>query len=403
MRLELGQVIEAAECAWAAGEHAAAGLLLEALAFRAEDARYGAGQLSRGSQRAPTVADIEDGWVRVEEIVQTAEAAADRAEALCEGLDDRKARRWAEAARTSATAARAIVDARNHAYTFHADPSFSFGEGWYLSAAAALSQLAARRSDPRIEPVTIQVEPNQAQTAAVERFLREAGLSERVVPARPRPRANKPLTDIVARGFRAFGDDAVAAVRRALVGAGPLLDEVVAWAEAGLEGAPEGPKVLLWVRYARHHPHRNTTFAELSELARFALEAGVTPILVGDALRDGDAVPSGAVDWTLFWKQALFQGEQMRRAQLHLFEHLRRDHRLIGQTGVTTAGMDGPALSGLPTMYLTQPSNPRMRAWVGAVPGYEEVVRDEGYLDQVVRTLERWRDTPAVPAPIDEA
>ena len=80
----------------------------------------------------------------------------------------------------------------------------------------------------------------------------------------------------------------------------------------------------------------------------------------------------------------------MRRAQLHLFEHLRRVHRLVGQIGVTTAGMDGPALMGLPTQYLTAESNVRMREWVGAVPGYEEVVRDESYLERVQTVLQRW-------------
>jgi hypothetical protein len=106
-------------------------------------------------------------------------------------------------------------------------------------------------------------------------------------------------------------------------------------------------------------------------------------------MRHGDA-PAGAVDMTLFWKDPLFQGEDMRRAQLQLFEHLKRAHGLVGQLGVTTAGMDGPALMGLPTMYLTDTSNVRMREWVGAVPGYREVVRGEGYLERVSDTLRRW-------------
>ncbi|MCK5800798.1 MAG: hypothetical protein KAI47_26605 [Deltaproteobacteria bacterium] len=39
-------------------------------------------------------------------------------------------------AEAAARDARKIVDDRNHAYTFHTTPSFSFGEGWYLVAAA---------------------------------------------------------------------------------------------------------------------------------------------------------------------------------------------------------------------------------------------------------------------------
>ncbi len=82
----------------------------------------------------------------------------------------------------------------------------------------------------------------------------------------------------------------------------------------------------------------------------------------------------------------------MRRAQLQLFEHLKGAHGLVGQLGVTTAGMDGPALMGLPTMYLTQSPNVRLGKWVGAVPGYQEIVRDDTYLTRISQTLRRWSD-----------
>ena len=82
----------------------------------------------------------------------------------------------------------------------------------------------------------------------------------------------------------------------------------------------------------------------------------------------------------------------MRRAQLQLFEQLRRAHGLVGQLGVTTAGMDGPALMGLPTLYLTDAPNVRLGRWVGAVPGYRELVRGAAYLDEVTRTLRHWAE-----------
>ena len=66
-----------------------------------------------------------------------------------------------------------------------------------------------------------------------------------------------------------------------------------------------------------------------------------------------------------------------------------------GQLGVTTAGMDGPALMGLPTLYLTDAPNVRMRAWVGAVPGYRELVRGENYLERASDTLREWADRQA--------
>src|SRR5690606_33854373 len=72
-----GEALRIAEAAGAAkGVRAVGTILTRAHAARAEDARHGAGQLARGSQRAPTTADCDDGWRRVESIVADAEASA---------------------------------------------------------------------------------------------------------------------------------------------------------------------------------------------------------------------------------------------------------------------------------------------------------------------------------------
>ena len=283
----------------------------------------------------------------------------------------------AERAESAAREARRIVDDRNHAYTFHADPGFSFGEGWYLAAAAVLAGVA------------IQVEPDKPQTPQAERFLRDAGLASRLTPYRSRPRANKQLPEIVAQAFRRDPLASQRALRAAFLGAGPVPSAIADWADGTLSRSPAGNKVLIWLRYSEHHPGRNTQYVELVELSRRAVEAGLVPLLVGDAIRDGEP-PADAVDMTLWWKEPLFQGPDMRRAQLQLFEHLVREHSLVGQLGVTTAGMDGPALMGLPTIYLTDDPNVRLGEWVGAVPGYEEVVRTEGHLARLSDTLKRW-------------
>jgi hypothetical protein len=352
--------------------------LVNAHAARARDARHGAGQLSLGAQRAPTGAACDDGWQRVEEIVAVAEASALVAARMAAELDNNPAWKAARAAEAAARDARRIVDERNHAYTFHADPGFSFGEGWYLAAAAVLAGVA------------IQIEPGKPQTSQAERFLRDAGLGAET-PYRSRPRANKHLPEIVARAFRVDPLSAQRKLRAAFLGDAPIPPTVIEWADRGLAGVSSGKKVLLWVRYGAHHPTRNSTVPELVELARRALAANCVPVLVGDAVHDG-GVPSGAVDMTLFWKEPIFQGADMRRAQLQFFEHLTGAHGLVGQLGVTTAGMDGPALMGLATMYLTDAPNVRLGTWVGTVPGYREIVRGDGYLDRVSDQLRRWAD-----------
>ena len=351
--------------------------LVKAHAARAQDARHGVGQLSQGSQRAPTRDDCDDGWRRVEAIAKVAEVAAIEATCLATQANTKAALKVARSAEAAAMDARRIVDQRNHAYTFHASPGFSFGEGWYVAAAATVAE------------VSIQVEPGKPQTAQAEQFLRDAGLGKRLVPYRSRPRSNKHLPEIIERAFRTAPNDAQRKLRAAFLGDAPIPKAIVDWCDGTLAAVPKGKKVLLWLRYAAYHPMRNTSYLELVQLVEQILALGLVPILIGDALRDGEA-PLGTVDMTLFWKRPLFQGVNMRRAQLQLFEHLKGAHGLVGQVGVTTAGMDGPALMGLPTMYLTQEPNVRLGRWVGAVPGYQEIVRDDTSLMRISRTLEQW-------------
>jgi hypothetical protein len=352
-------------------------VLLRAQAARTEDARYGAGQLSRGSQRAPTLTDCEDGWQRVGQIVCNAEGAALEAARLARLLNTVKAREIARRAEVAAKNARKIVIERNRAYTFHADPGFSFGEGWYLAAAALLAG------------ISIQIKPGAAQELQAKRFLLDAGLEGSLCPYRPRPANPKHLTHIIAEAFHADGPEAQCTLRAAFLGDESPAASLRSWIDGNVGGNPEW-KVLLWVRTGDHDALRNTCFDELRQLSELVLNAGLTPIFFGDAV-PADLVPTGGVDLTLCWKEPLFQGADMRRAQLQLFEELRYRHGLVGQIGVTTAGMDGPALMGLPTLYLTQERNVRLGKWVGAVPGYQEVVRRSGYFEIIAATLHQWR------------
>lgn len=351
-------------------------VLARAQAARAEDALHGANQLSLSAQRAPSPEDCDDGWRTVAELAEVAADAARRAAEAARLVPERGAAM--DAARrgaTAADAASALLSHRNDAYVFHATPGFSFGEGWHVAAAALLGG------------VTVQVEPDQPHTAQAERFLRDAGLGASVRPARPRPRAAKQVTGIVARAFAADPSGARARVRAAFLGGVPAPPDVRSFVD-GRAGEYPGPKVLVWIRRGGHHPGRNTSPAELGELVALVGAAGARAVLVGDAAFG--PVPEGALDLTLFWKEPLFQAEDGRRAQLQLFEHLAAAHGVVGQLGVTTAGMDGPALLGLPTLYLTEAINPRMRAWVGAVPGYVEVVRGAGHLDRIRAEIIRW-------------
>lgn len=389
----LGEAIDHANRALALARAATAdacgarSTLAKAHAAKAEDALHGAGQLSLSAQRAPTRGACDDGWRRVAEIVAGAAASAAAATLNASELDDlvpdsriaRAARSAACKAQAAAASAQRIVAERNHAYTFHTDNGFSFGEGWYLAAAAVLAG------------VTIQIEPGKDGTAQAERFLRDAGLHDQCQPYRSRPRAMKHTTELVARAFRADPASAQQMLRAAFLGDQAIPKSIMEWVDRRLpgRGTPDGKKVLLWIRDGVHHAGRNTSIAELLRLTRCVAGAGLVPVWTGDAVRGGQ-LPPGALDLILFWKDPVFRQLDMRRAQLQFFEYLKERHGLVGQLGVTTAGMDGPALMGLPTLYLTDAPNVRMREWVGAVPGYQEVVREQDYLERVTRALSEW-------------
>jgi hypothetical protein len=351
--------------------------LVDAHAARSEDARYGAGALSRSAQRAPTLKDCEEGWLKVAAIVNNARASAIEARRLANIVGRPRSKQLASRAERAARSAENTLKERNRAYTFFTLPSFSFGEGWYLAAASLLAGLS------------IQVKSGTPQEAQALQFLCDVGLGKRLVPYRSRPASPKHLTDIIAA---TFGRDPLAAqtlLRCAFLGEQPTPAPIIQWSSEKV-GADTKEKVLLWVRSSEHDAHRNTSFNELDKLTQVVLAAGVTPVYYGDAIPSNVNL-KGGIDLTLCWKTSLFQGPSMRRAQLQLFEELRRRHRLIGQIGVTTAGMDGPALMGLPTAYLTDAPNVRLGKWVGNVPGYVEILRYSDYLDKLRGYLCKWR------------
>jgi hypothetical protein len=355
-------------------------ILVAAHAARAEDARYGAGQLSRSAQRAPTREDCEDGWTKVRSIVGNARVSSLEARRHADILGDHRSRQLAARAERAAASAQHTLDERNQAYTFFTDPGFSFGEGWYLAAAALLVGLP------------IQIKAGTVQEAQARRFLDDAGLSGALVPYRSRPASPKHLTDFIARSFRDKPCGAQGLLRAAFLGNEARPSTLVEWVAQRFGHDPK-QKVLLWVRISDHDAHRNTDFEELQQIYHRVLSAGLTPVLFGDAI-DASMQIERAIDLSLCWKAPLFQGADMRRAQLQLFEELRQRHGLIGQIGVTTAGMDGPALLGLPTAYLTASPNVRLGKWVGAVPGYQEIVREPGYIETLAAVIEHWSTDP---------
>jgi len=98
---------------------------------------------------------------------------------------------------------------------------------------------------------------------------------------------------------------------------------------------------------------------------------------VGD--RPGkNIVDAESIDMIKFWERAPFtdlKGVNSRVAQLRLFEYMRRKNFDLISIGMRSGAMEGPALLGIPTIYIEEEGNEqheRMEKWVGKVPGWSQ-------------------------------
>jgi hypothetical protein len=147
-------------------------------------------------------------------------------------------------------------------------------------------------------------------------------------------------------------------------------------------GSISCPLVLIWNRaVSEYQTDRNTSALLRRQLSEMAVKQGLFPVFMGHKF-GGTRSPS---DLTNVWEEVEFSADPYRH-QLWFVHHLRERHRLVGQVGSRSGGMDGHALLGLPTIYFddsSATSSQRMHAWSGspgkqpAIPHYRCVVLDD--------------------------
>jgi hypothetical protein len=191
-------------------------------------------------------------------------------------------------------------------------------------------------------------------------------------------------TGKVGEAFEADRGAARGAVRQAFTGGGGPTDrELEDFLTAKL--ISRGQKyALLWIRLSGKrksggaHPELDTSIQGVRDLkAAITAQTGRQVVLVGD--RPGKAdVLTNAIDMIEFWKQppfAAYQGLAGRQAQLKLFEFMvRRGYDLVS-IGMRSGAMEGPALLGVPTVYIEEAGNvqhERMEKWKDKVPGWTQ-------------------------------
>ncbi|MFY0566567.1 hypothetical protein ACN28E_22400 [Archangium lansingense] len=151
---------------------------------------------------------------------------------------------------------------------------------------------------------------------------------------------------------------------------------------------PYRPRVLLWVRINKRKPKAtahlelDTSVQGVRQIVQRIVEANAkrrevglpewTIALTGDRLDlsqpKNKLLKDHCVDLMEFWKAPGWNEAWGRRGQLTLFAFLYGRNAQMVNLGMRSGGLEGPALIGIPTVYMEETDNPqqdRMKKWVG--------------------------------------
>ncbi len=229
------------------------------------------------------------------------------------------------------------------------------------------------------------------------------------------PRSPGYATTVVGDRYQARPGDSQAAVRNAFTGAakGPSDEKLAEFVTR--KGFVTGKKyALLWIRFSAKeksggaHPELDTSVQGVRQIKEMLKHTGRTPVLVGD--RPGKDITPGTIDMIKFWDEEPFKefkGLDTRIAQLRMFEYMRKSGIDLLSVGMRSGAMEGPALLGIPTIYVEEIGNEqheRMEKWKGKVPGWSQLT--VGSLP--TRTGKRYqglgnRNVPAMEKAVDDS
>ncbi len=95
--------------------------------------------------------------------------------------------------------------------------------------------------------------------------------------------------------------------------------------------------------------------------------------------RPGKDITADTINMIKFWDEEpfkAFKGLDTRIAQLRMFEYMRKSGIDLLSIGMRSGAMEGPALLGIPTIYVEEIGNKqreRMEKWLGKVPGWSQL------------------------------
>ena len=163
--------------------------------------------------------------------------------------------------------------------------------------------------------------------------------------------------------------------------AAPIEAKLRTWLTTDM-GMPPGQYALMWVKSGQmsaeksHHFTNPTAWEGL--IKRVRAETARTPVLIGEDIGFKTVPFLGK-----FWEHKTFPQElkdEGRMGQLRMFMMLAKsgDYDVIS-VGMRSGAMEGPALIGVPTVYLEEARNEqagRMEKWLAALPNFFRVIVD---------------------------
>ena len=221
-------------------------------------------------------------------------------------------------------------------------------------------------------------------------------------------------TGKVGEAFLAGAEAARDRLRHAFTGAGPTDRQLGEFLTS--KGILRDQKyALLWIRLSGKrksggaHPELDTSVEGVRELkAAITAQTGRQVVLVGDRPGKSDVL-TGAIDMIEFWKQPpfkAFEGLEGRQAQLKLFDFMVSNGYDLVSIGMRSGAMEGPALLGVPTVYIEEMGNvqhERMEKWKGKVPEWTQASLAGLPTRTGKHYLGAGRDVPSLEAATDDA
>jgi len=130
----------------------------------------------------------------------------------------------------------------------------------------------------------------------------------------------------------------------------------------GIKKLDNKPLILVWIRQKKDHaPERNSTLPSLKRLKeRFETDYNIA--FIGSDI-DGieDVIRENEFNLVNFHKEEFFsQSNNSVALQLAIIKKLQQKYNCIAQLGMMSEAMDGPAITGLPTIWFAKSGTKRI-------------------------------------------